>query len=110
GNNDAQRVAEVARELADDAPLVGYGLVRIGSGELSASLFGAITVDPVLIERIRGRAPIGAIGQVTVVRQADRGLDELHIPAAVKRDALVALAAPRQPNAPLRMVVKGRRG
>jgi hypothetical protein len=103
-------IAEVARELADDAPLVAYGLVRIGAGEPGASLFGAMSVDPVLIERIRGRAPAGAIGQVTSVRHADRTLDELVLPADVKRDLLFALAAPRPPGAPLRMVIRGRRG
>ncbi|HEX3478073.1 MAG TPA: AAA family ATPase [Kofleriaceae bacterium] len=102
-------IAEVARELADDAPLVAYGLVRIGAGEPGASLFGAMSVDPVLIERIRGRAPTGAIGPVTSVRHADRSLDELVLPAEVKRDLLFALAAPR-PGAPLRMVIRGRRG
>jgi len=110
GGNDRQRVAEVARELADDAPLIRYGLVRIGFGEFGAPLFGTIAVDPVLIERIRGSAAIGALGQVTIVRHADRTLDQLHIPAAIKRDIVLALSAPRQPGRPLRMVIKGRRG
>jgi len=110
GGSDPQRIAEVAQELGDDAPLVGYGLVRIGAGELGAPLFGAISVEPVLVERLRGRAATGAIGHVTAVRHADRTLDDLQLVATIKRDVVLALAAPAESRAPLRMVMTGRRG
>jgi len=109
GDDRAQRAA-VARELADDAPLVRFGLVRIGAGERGASLFGAITVDPVLIERVRGRAATEASSDASTIRAGTRTLAELHLPAALKRDLVLALAAPRTVDEPLRLVLRGRRG
>jgi hypothetical protein len=101
--------AEVARELAEDAPLVRYGLVRIATND-RAPLFGAITVDPVLIERVRGRPTAGGHGDVTTLRKADRTLVELHIAPEVKRDLVLALAARRPDDDPVRVVIRGRRG
>ncbi|HVK73030.1 MAG TPA: ATP-binding protein [Kofleriaceae bacterium] len=109
GNDRATRT-EVARELAEDAPLLRYGLLRIAASERGAPLFGAITVDGVLVERIRGRSAAGSIGDVTVVRPANRTLEQLHIPAAVKRDLVLALANPRRDDDPVRVVLRGRRG
>ncbi|MBE7449846.1 MAG: ATP-binding protein [Kofleriaceae bacterium] len=110
GGGERQARAEVARELADDAPLVRYGLLRVGGGDRGAPLFGPISVDPVLIERVRGRSAAGAIGDVTVVRHAARPLEQLHISAQVKRDLILALAAPRRDDDPIRVVLRGRRG
>ena len=109
GGNDRAARFEVARELADDAPLIRYGLVRVAAND-RAPLFGAITVDPVLIERVRGRPTHGGHGDVTSVRKADRTLEELHIAPAVKRDLVLALSARRTDDDPVRVVIKGRRG
>ena len=109
GGGDRAARAEVARELADDAPLLRYGLLRIAAND-RAQLFGAITVDPVLIERVRGRLTGGSHGDVTVVRKADRTLDQLHIAATVKRDLVLALAGRRSDEDPVRVVIRGRRG
>ena len=110
GGNERQARAEVARELADDAPLVRYGLLRVGGGDRGAPLFGPISVDPVLVERVRGRSASGSIGDVTVVRHASRALEQLHINPQIKRDLVLALAAPRRDDEPIRVVVRGRRG
>ena len=110
GGHERQSRAEVARELAEDAPLVRYGLIRVGGGERGAPLFGPISVDPVLIERVRGRSASGSIGDVTVVRHASRTLEQLHISAQVKRDLILALASPRRDDEPIRVVMRGRRG
>ncbi len=110
GGGERQARAEVARELTDDAPLVRFGLLRIGGGERGAPLFGPISVDPVLIERVRGRSASGSIGDVTVVRHASRSLEQLHIAPQIKRDLILALAAPRRDDEPIRVVVRGRRG
>jgi ATP-dependent 26S proteasome regulatory subunit len=109
GGSDRTARAEVARELAEDAPLVRYGLVRVAAND-RAPLFGAITVDPVLIERVRGRPTAGGHGDVTTLRKADRTLEQLHIAADVKRDLVLALAARRPDDDPVRVVIRGRRG
>jgi len=59
---------------------------------------------------VRGRSASGAIGDVTVVRHASRSLEQLHISAQVKRDLVLALAAPRRDDDPIRVVIRGRRG
>ena len=102
--------AEIARELADDAPLFRFGLLRVAGGERGSPLFGAITVDPVLVERIRGRPAEMSASEVASIRAGTRPLEELHIPAQVKRDLVLALATPRTPDNPLRLVLRGRRG
>ncbi len=109
GGGDRAARAEVARELAEDAPLLRYGLLRIAAND-RAQLFGAITVDPVLIERVRGRSTHGGHGDVTTIRKADRTLEQLHIAASVKRDLVLALVGRRPDDDPVRVVVRGRRG
>ncbi len=108
--NERELRARVARELTEDAPLVKFGLIRFGGVDKGSPLFSAITVDAVLVERLRGRAAEGAIGDSATIRTADRTLEQLHLPAAFKRDLVMALAAPRTPENPLRLVMRGRRG
>jgi hypothetical protein len=103
--SDPHLRAEVASELAPDAPLVRYGLVR---SDGDSPLFAELSADPVLVDRIRGR-PTGTTG-VTVLREATRSFAELHLSAELKRALVLALAEPRSPDAPLRLVVRGRRG
>jgi|GEM_PF-307211 len=102
--------AAIARELADDAPLFRFGLLRVSGGERGLALFGAITVDPVLVERIRGRPAELSTTETSTIRSGTRSLDQLHIPQQVKRDLVLALAAPRTADNPLRLVLRGRRG
>ncbi|HSR95920.1 MAG TPA: ATP-binding protein [Kofleriaceae bacterium] len=97
--------SEVAGELAPDAPLIRYGLVQ-SSGE--SPLFAELTADPVLVDRIRGRAT-GSTG-VTVLRDATRSFSDLQLPAELKRALVLALAESRPEDAPLRLVLRGRRG
>jgi hypothetical protein len=108
--HDPQARLEVARELADDAPLLRYGLLRISGGDRGAGLFGAITVDTVLIERLRGRVSAPVVGDVATIQYADRTLDELHVPAQIKRDLVLTLAARRSDEDQVRLVLLGRRG
>ncbi len=109
GGADRAARAEVARELAEDAPLLRYGLLRVAASE-RAQLFSAITVDPVLIERVRGRPTTGGHGDVTTVRKADRTLAQLYIAPEVKRDLVLALANRRADDDPVRVAIRGRRG
>jgi len=103
--SDPRMRSEVASELAPDAPLIRYGLVRL---EGDSPLFAEISADPVLVDRIRGRKP-GSTG-VSVLREATRSFAELHLPAELKRALVLALAEARPPEAPLRLVLRGRRG
>ncbi|MEZ4364143.1 MAG: ATP-binding protein [Kofleriaceae bacterium] len=109
GADPAGRLA-VSRELAEDAPLVRCGLVRITDGEPGVSLFAGITVDAVLVERLRGRVLPTTAGEVSLLQRADRTLDELQLPARVKRELVLALAAPRAEGERVRVVLRGRRG
>ncbi|MEO7732818.1 MAG: hypothetical protein ABIY55_17760, partial [Kofleriaceae bacterium] len=103
--SDPRIRAEVASELAPDAPLIRYGLVRHDGG---SPLFAELSADPVLVDRIRGRKA-GSTG-VSVLRAVTRSFAELHLPAELKRALVLALAEPRSPDAPLRLVLRGRRG
>ena len=84
-------------ELALDAPLVRYGLVH-------RDRQGGLEVDEALVARLRGQHATRSL------RHADRELADL----IVDRDALCAfvyeLSAARAVSAPLRAVVRGRRG
>jgi len=105
--DDLRARAEVAAELAADAPLVRYGIVRQDD---EAPLFAALSVDPMLIDRLYGR-DTGAEGSgATTLRTARRSLEELHVPAELKREIVLALAEPRSRDAPIRIVLRGRRG
>ncbi len=109
GDSRAARAA-VAREMAEDAPLIRFGLLRMSMVDKGAALFGAVTVDPVLIERIRGRAATDSSGDASAVRTTQRTLAELHLPLQFKRDLVLAFAAPRTVDDPVRVVLRGRRG
>ena len=98
--------AEVAAELAPDAPLIRYGLVRAAG---DSPLFAELSADPVLVDRIRGREATATTG-VSVLRDATRSFSELNLPDELKRELVLALAEPRPPEAPLRLVLRGRRG
>ncbi|HTJ43982.1 MAG TPA: ATP-binding protein [Kofleriaceae bacterium] len=104
--NDAKMRADVAAELAPSAPLLRYGLVRHDG---DSPLFSALSVDPVLADRIRGRESGSATG-VSVLRTADRTLEQLRVPDTIKRELVLALAEPRATDASMRLVLRGRRG
>jgi adenylate kinase family enzyme len=98
----------IARELAADAPLIRHGVVHVGGGA-AMSLFAPLVVPDALLDRLRGLPP-SRVDDLSAVRGADRELEELSLPIAIKRDLVVALAHPRPPHAPLRLALRGRRG
>ena len=99
---------QIARELAADSPLVRHGLVAVGSTP-STSLFAPLSVPDALLDRLRGLAP-ARVDDVSLVRGAERRLERLHLPDEIKRELILALAEPRAPHDPLRLVLRGRRG
>jgi len=105
-SNDPRIRSEIASELAPDAPLIRFGLVRYDG---DSPLFAALSAEPVLIDRLRGRETGSASG-VTVMRGMVRSFEELRLPPEIKRDLVLALAEPRPADAPLRLVIRGRRG
>jgi hypothetical protein len=104
--SDPRMRADVAAELAPDAPLLRYGLVRAGG---DSPLFAELSADPVLVDRIRGRET-GVTTGITLLREATRSFTELRLPDELKRELMLLLAEPRPPDAPLRLVLRGRRG
>jgi AAA+ superfamily predicted ATPase len=108
---DWNRRNQVAAELDADAPLVKYGLARVLATPGDQYLFAPITVEPVLLARLRGDpfASTGA-GSVSTIRHADRTIDELAIPHDLKREMVIALADPVSPERPIRIVLRGRPG
>jgi hypothetical protein len=97
--------SEIASELSPDAPLIRFGLVR-QAGE--SPLFAELSVDPVLVDRIRGHD--GGGGGATTLRDATRTLAELRLPDELVRELVLVLAEQRRAGAPLRLVLRGRRG
>ena len=98
---------QIARELSSDAALVRHGVVQVELGPVS--LFTRLSVSDALLDRLRGLPPV-RVDDTTAVRGADVPLDQLMIPAEIKRVLVMALAAPRPDHAPVRLVVRGRRG
>ncbi|MGH2900009.1 MAG: hypothetical protein ACRDMZ_15145, partial [Solirubrobacteraceae bacterium] len=106
GANSGRR-DDIARELANDAALVRNGLIQIDAAPIP--LFARLSVPETVLDRLRGFGPARR-DDVSQVRGADTPLDRLLIPPEVKRKLLLALAEPAPPNAPVRVVVRGRRG
>ncbi|HEY0985994.1 MAG TPA: ATP-binding protein, partial [Kofleriaceae bacterium] len=98
---------QIARELSSDAPLVRHGVVHVEPGPVS--LFTRLSVSDALLDRLRGLPPV-RVDDTAVVRGAEVPLDELLIPADIKRTLVTSLALPTPDHAPLRLVVRGRRG
>jgi len=97
--DDARVRDQLYAELAEAGALLRYGLVtRDGRGGLD--------VDDAVLARLRGQ-PVPR-SPASVLRAADRPLDELVLDRAALRTLVVELAAPR--DAPVRVVVRGRRG
>jgi len=91
----------VALELAAHAPLLRHGLVR------RDPVSGGLDVDPVLLARLRGQV---LTSRTAVLRRAERTLDELVIDRAIVVRLVRELADARPADAPVRIVVRGRRG
>ena len=98
---------QIARELASDAPLVRHGVIEVEAGPVS--LFTRLSVSDALLDRLRGVAPV-RVDDAAVVRAADIPLEALVIAPEVKRALVLALAPPPPDHAPLRLVLRGRRG
>ncbi|HWM87426.1 MAG TPA: ATP-binding protein [Kofleriaceae bacterium] len=101
----------VAAELDADAPLVKYGLVRVLPSTGDQYLFAPITVEPLLLARLRGDPyASGGTTSVAIIRRADRSLAQLALPHSVKRELVLALAEPTVPDRSVRLVLRGRPG
>jgi len=96
----------IARELDGDRPLRRHGLVQVGPGERP---FAALTVDPLVVRYVANFDLDGEPDPHVVVRDADRELDELHLPRELVMKALRYLSADRT-DEPARLVVRGRTG
>ncbi len=102
----------VASELASDAALIKYGLVRVLQAQNDQYLFAPLTVDPVLLARLRGD-PLASssAGEVASLRRAEPdSLETLAVPERLKRDLVIALAAPPVDDRAVRLVIRGRPG
>ncbi len=88
---------QILDELGPNAPLVRHGIVHIDA-------HSGLEVDDVLIARLRGQVALRTI------RRADRDLAELVLDRDALRGFMLELAEARQVTAPLRAVVRGRRG
>jgi ATPase family associated with various cellular activities (AAA) len=110
GGYDYRVREQVVAELEPDAPLLRFGLVRTGRTAAAEFLYAPLTVEPVLVARIRGNPCATGASKVAVVRESDRALSELAIPHQVKREMILALARRTPPGRPVRMVLRGRPG
>jgi len=110
GDDRAMR-QQVARELSNDSVLVTYGLVRIAPAPHDQYLFAPLTVDPVLLGRLRGAPSAGAgAGAVAMVRSQGPDLERLAVPETLKRDLVLALARPPHGDTAIRLAIRGRHG
>lgn len=96
GSNPSGRAA-IAAELAASAPLRRYGVVAV-TGE---SALDTISLAPIVIARLREHIPRPS---------AIRPLFELWLAPKAARDLAEAVTRPRPAHAPLRLVLRGRRG
>ncbi len=95
----------VARELAPTAALIRYSLVALAG---RARPFGALSVDPVVVQLLRAEPLEPEPDEATRVRTADRTLDELALAGTSLRE--IALRLSRADEGPARIVVRGPRG
>jgi len=100
---------QIAGELAPDAPLVRHGAVHVGTST-SISLFAPLSVPDAVLDRLRGAPPARVDGVSTVRGLERRVFEKLFIPDTIKRDLVTAVAEPRPPRDPLRLVLRGRLG
>lgn len=98
---DSRRRDQVYAELAPGGALIRHGLVFRDPRD-------GLAVDDVVLARLRGQ-PVPRT-PASVLRAADRTVDELVIEPGVLRQLVLELAAPREPREPLRLVIRGRRG
>jgi len=92
---------DVAAELDPRSPLVRLGIVQVSGTR--ARPFAELTIDPVVLDRLRAEPP--ELGAGTVVRAADCELDALDIVPEVLDRAFAALATPSV--APVRIAIRG---
>ncbi|MEM9490707.1 MAG: hypothetical protein AAGC55_16285, partial [Myxococcota bacterium] len=111
GGEDRATRDAVARALSSDSTLARHGLVRIAPSANDQYLFAPVSVDPVLLNRLRGDR-FGGTGPTdnSSIRWADRPLEELAMPEDLKRDIVVELQRPARDGRPYRIVLCGRRG
>ncbi len=92
---------QILDELSSQAPLVRFGVIHCDS-------HGGLEVDDVLVGRLRGQAPMKTPART--IRGADRTLDALVLDRRALRAFMLELATARPDHAPLRAVIRGRRG
>jgi ATPase family associated with various cellular activities (AAA) len=80
----------IAAALDPRAPLVRLGIVRVAVRR--ARPFAELTVDPVVLDRLRAVEP--ELGSATTVRTVERDLAELDVPRDVLEAIVAALARP----------------
>ncbi len=94
---------DIAAELDPRAPLVRFGVIAIEPQR--SRPFAALTVDPVILARLRCESP--DLGPGVSVRGSDRALEELAVAPGVIPDALAAIA---RASGLARIAVRGRPG
>jgi hypothetical protein len=95
---------EIVEDLDPRAPLVRLGIVRVSP--VKAPPFATLTIDPVVLQRIRGMP--SDLGDSTSIRQSRSPIGDLDIPHAVLQGAVESLG--RSTSEPLRIMVRGRTG
>ncbi len=102
---------EVAAELTEDAPLIRNALILETRATNDHYLFAPLSVDPVLLARLRGDDLLRGAGRLTdVFAGTAADLQRLALPQALKRDVVVALAQPLGASTALRLAIRGRPG
>jgi hypothetical protein len=99
--DDTRTRDRLRAELADTSLVMRYGLV-------TRDARGGLDVDDALLARLRGQPRPRSAAQA--IRTTDRALDELAIDRVTLRSLVHALAVPRDPESPARVVIRGRRG
>ncbi len=99
--DDARRRDQLYAELAGDGALVRHGLVI-------RDPHGGLDIDDALLARLRGQPHPRSTA--TTIRAAERTLDELIVERGALGTLVLELAAPHDPDHPVRVVIRGRRG
>ncbi len=95
----------IARELAAEAPLVRSSAImlsHVGADRI-------ITVDEVILDRLRAVERVVEITEATRRRSADRSLEDILAPEAAKQELVLAFDEPDR-LASARVLVRGRKG
>lgn len=104
----AHERSDIAFELGENGPLCRFGLVQVHGDRPRP--YAALSVDPVIVARLRAEPINFGRGAATSVRTADKAVHELLIPSELLLEAMRYLSRAPSDDHQARIAVRGKVG